>query len=166
MLIKLLIITICGVAAYAIAARYGLDGSKGLLHDPLTIALTAMAVAYGVVRLTLGPLAGPLEWAQPVVEIKTADELNALVAAAGEDPLLVDFYSPSCMPCRATAPSLNTLASEGRRVAVINVDEAHKLAWEYEVSAIPAMLVFRDGKVAKRAQGYHTAEGLRALIEG
>ncbi|MCC6486475.1 MAG: thioredoxin family protein, partial [Candidatus Hydrogenedentes bacterium] len=90
----------------------------------------------------------------------------ALVAAAGEKPLLVDFYSPSCMPCRATAPALNTLAAEGHRVAVVNVDEAHKLAWEYEVSAIPALLVFRDGKVAKRAQGYHTAEGLRALIEG
>ena len=166
MVVKLLIIVLCGVAAYAIAARYGLDGSKGLLHDPLTIALMAMAAGYGVVRLTMGPLAGPLEWAQPVVEVKSAEHLDSVLAAAGEEPLLVDFYASWCMPCRATAPALNTLAAEGYRVAVVNVEEARKLAWDYEVSAIPALLVFRDGKVSARAQGYHTAEGLRALIEG
>ncbi len=166
MLTKFFIIGLFGIVAYAVATRCGLDGSKGILRDPMTIALAGMALGYGVVRVTMGPMAGPLVWAQPVMEVKSQDDLDALVSDAGADPVLVDFYAPWCLPCRATAPAVNTVASEGYRVAVVNVDEAKTLARSFEVAAIPTILVLRDGKVAARAQGFHTAEGLRALIKG
>lgn len=166
MLTKLFIIGLCGVIVYAVAVRFGLNGSKGLWSDPLTVALVAMMAVYTLVRVTMGPLAGPLAWAQPVAEVKSEADLDAVLANAGDEPVLVDFYAPWCMPCRATAPAVNTLASEGYRVAVVNVDDAQKLAWSYEVGTIPTILVMRGGKVTARAQGYHTAEGLRALVKG
>ena len=166
MLLKLTIIGICGVVAYFVASRLGLNGSRGLLRDPLTIALLAMAVGYGVVRAAMGPLAGPMVWAEPITEVQTEAEMAELVADAGTDPVIVDFYATWCMPCRAQAPAVNTIASEGYRVAVVNVDEAKKLAWSYEVGAIPTILVLREGKVVARGQGVHSAAGLRALAKG
>jgi len=166
MLLKIAIIGICGVAAYFVAYRLGLNGSRGLLRDPLTIALIAMAVAYGLVRATMGPLAGPMVWAAPIAQVTSEAELAELVADAGPDPVVVDFYAPWCMPCRAAAPAVNKIASEGYRVAVVNVDEAKQLAWNYEVASIPTIVVLRAGKVVARSQGVHTAEGLRALVKG
>lgn len=166
MLIKLCIIGLFGVAAYVAAHRFGFDGSRGILRDPLTIALLAMAVGYGVVRAVMGPLAGPMVWAESITEVKSQSELATLIADAGDKPILVDFYAPWCMPCRATAPAVNAMAAEGHRVAVVNVDEAKQLAWDYEVGAIPTIIVLRDGNIVARAQGLHTASGLRALLEG
>jgi thioredoxin 1 len=166
MLLKLGIIGMCGVAAYYVAHRLGFNGSRGLLRDPLTIALLAMAAGYGLVRATLGPLAGPLVWAEPITEVRTEAELAQVVANAGSEPVIVDFYAPWCMPCRVQAPAINTVASEGYRVAVVNVDEAKQLAWNYEVGSIPTIVVLRNGDVVARGQGVHTAEGLRALIKG
>ncbi len=166
MLTKLIIIGLFGVVAYAVAYRFGMDGSRGILRDPLTIALLAMLVGYGVVRATMGPLAGPLVWAAPIAQVQSEAELNQVVADAGDEPVLVDFFAPWCVPCRVSASAVNTIASEGYRVAVVNVDEAKQLAWSYEVSALPTVLVLRDGKVVARSQGVHTAEGLRALVKG
>lgn len=166
MLLKLTIIGLFGIAAYIAAYKFGLDGSRGVLRDPLTIALLVMAVGYGVVRATMGPLAGPLVWAEPIAEVVSQSDLAEVVAKAGSEPVLVDFYAPWCMPCRATAPAVNTLAAEGHRVAVVNVDEAKQLAWEYEVGAIPTIVVLREGNVVARAQGVHTVSGLRALLKG
>jgi len=166
MLLKLLIIGICGVAAYVVALRFGLNGSRGILRDPLTVALFSMAVAYAIVRAAMGPLAGAMVWAEPIAEVRTEAELAAVVADAGSDPVLVDFYATWCMPCRAQASAVNKVASEGHRVAVVNVDEAKELARTYEVAAIPTIVVLREGKVVARGQGVHSAEGLRALIKG
>lgn len=166
MLFKLLIIGLCGVAAYFGALRLGIDGSRGILRDPLTIALVAMGVAYVVVRTAFGPLAGPLVWAEPIAQVQSTADLAAVVADAGGDPVLLDFYATWCLPCRSMAPAVNQIASEGHRVAVVNIDEAKQLAWDYEVNAVPTVVVLREGKVVARALGVHTAGGLRALLKG
>ncbi len=87
--------------------------------------------------------------------IHGGDDFEDVVLHAKE-LVLVDFWARWCAPCRALAPSLDELAREvaGRaRVVKVDVDENPELARRYDVSSIPCLLIFRDGREVGRMVG-------------
>jgi thioredoxin len=71
-------------------------------------------------------------------------------------PVLVDVWAPWCGPCRMIAPTIDQLASEmaGRvRFAKLNVDENPKTAGRFNISGIPALLIFKGGREVDRIVG-------------
>src|SRR5581483_3493348 len=71
-------------------------------------------------------------------------------------PVLVDVHSTRCGPCRALAPVIDKLAAgyEGRaKVVKINTDENTEIANTLRISAVPTVLVFRDGRETNRLIG-------------
>ena len=89
-----------------------------------------------------------------VLEV-TDDNFEAEVMKA-DVPVLVDFWAEWCMPCKMLAPVVDELAAEyaGRvKVCSLDTDEARESAMKLDISAIPTLMVFKDGEVAKKFVG-------------
>ncbi|MCC6153811.1 MAG: thioredoxin [Candidatus Hydrogenedentes bacterium] len=82
---------------------------------------------------------------------------------------LVDFWAEWCGPCRMMTPVLDQLATEyaGKaKIAKVNVDNEQDLAIKFDISSIPALLIFKDGKVAKRFVGVTAKGELASALDG
>ena len=80
--------------------------------------------------------------------------------------VLVDFWSPTCGPCLMLSPIIDEIANERTDIKVckVNTNEAFKLAIQYDVEAIPTLMLIKDGQVVKRSVGFAPKEEVLNML--
>ncbi len=80
-----------------------------------------------------------------------------------ELPVLVDFWADWCVPCRIFAPVIEDIVVDlGGKIKIgkLNIDEFPELAKRFNVSTIPTLILFKNGKVVDRWIGAMSKEQL------
>lgn len=81
---------------------------------------------------------------------------------------LVDFWAPWCGPCQMVGPVIEELTEdfdEGVKIGKVNVDEEASLAQKYEIMSIPAVFIFKDGKIVEQIIGAQAKANYKEAIQ-
>lgn len=154
-----------------------------LTNFPRLFRLTAIALTGAFICINVG-----CESAVPAIDIPTAANGQAEVLVfepetksvnhvektfreaidAPGKTIVVDFWAPWCPPCRKLGPELEEVAKElaGEIVIVkIDVDENSELAQMFNVSGIPDVRFFKDGKAVGGFGGFKSADQVVSLLK-
>ena len=100
------------------------------------------------------------------LELTDADFEQTVINAA--TPALVDFWAEWCMPCKMMAPAIDELADEytGKLVVgKVNTDENRNISMQFGISAIPTVILFKDGEMIKKFVGLQQKADLKTAID-
>lgn len=99
-----------------------------------------------------------------MIYLKEEKEFEELIK---EGLVLVDYYADWCGPCQMLTPILEELSkkNETLKIVKINVDEFQQLAVQNKVLSIPAIKIYKDGKLVNQTVGYQELEDLEALLK-
>lgn len=85
---------------------------------------------------------------------------------SGEGLCLVDFSATWCGPCKMQAPLLEELEAEkGYTIYSVDVDESNDIAGQYNVNAVPSLMIFENGRLKDTLVGFHSKEALIEAME-
>jgi len=78
-------------------------------------------------------------------------------------PVLVDFYATWCGPCQMMSPILDQVGASLRdrvRVVKIDTDRYPTIASQYQIQALPTLVLFKNGQPVERIEGVVNANQL------
>ncbi len=83
-------------------------------------------------------------------------------------PVLVDFWAEWCQPCRMLAPTIDQLADEYQgkaKVGKVDTDSNREVSMKYGISAIPTVILFKDGQVQQKFVGLTSKEQFKNALD-
>lgn len=100
--------------------------------------------------------------------IQFSDDIFDRYIIKSKIPVLVDFWSQNCGPCRTLAPILDEIAEEYDgvlKIGTVNVEECPKTVKAFRIYSVPTLAVIVDGITEQRIIGLKQKEEIIAVIE-
>jgi thioredoxin 1 len=85
-----------------------------------------------------------------------------------DKPVLVDFWAEWCMPCKMLGPTIDKLAKDyaGKvKVGKVDTDANRDVSMRFGISAIPTVILFKDGKVAQKFVGLRQEKDFKEVLD-
>jgi thioredoxin 1 len=101
-----------------------------------------------------------------VVEFTDGNFQTEVLSAS--EPVLVDFWAEWCMPCKMLTPTIEAIADEFKgkvKVGKVDTDSNRETAVKYAISAIPTVIIFKNGQVAKKFVGLQSKNDFVAALD-
>jgi len=94
-------------------------------------------------------------------------EFEETINSKDKQAVVIDFYAEWCMPCLMLAPVIEELASKIKTIkfARVNVDENKSLSAKFNITSIPCLIVFKEGKEVERITGALPEEVLEEKLK-
>ncbi|XP_017491983.1 PREDICTED: thioredoxin, mitochondrial [Rhagoletis zephyria] len=102
-----------------------------------------------------------------IFQVQSAEDFESKVKKS-DKPVIVDFFATWCNPCKMLTPRIETVVGEKAgaiNLAKVDIDEHSDLALDYDVGAVPVLLVMKEGKVINRMVGLQDTDKIRAWID-
>lgn len=99
-----------------------------------------------------------------LVKKLNADDFNETIS---EGLILVDFFAEWCPPCRMLEPILEEIAEQMQgkiKLCKIDIDQAQSVTSSYQVTSVPTLILFKNGKEVNRTEGLKDVDVLKEFI--
>jgi thioredoxin 1 len=98
---------------------------------------------------------------------KVNDDTFEKLVLESDKPVLVDFYTSTCQPCKALAPRLDKLAKSRDDILFLKLDagESVTVVDEYDICSVPTLILFSDGEVIDEMLGLVSEKELTEWID-
>lgn len=129
-------------------------------HATAALALVGLFVVSGCQQESIPKVDG--------IEVAMNDENFQAEALEDERPVLVDFGAAWCGPCRQMEPALAYLSVQYKdrvKVGKVDVDESTRLAADYNIEALPTLVIFQDGAELARSEGSMSYKMLSSWVD-
>ena len=73
---------------------------------------------------------------------------------------IIDFYSPTCGPCRALRPIMEQIAEENEDIEIVkvNIFNYENAAMKYSITAIPTLIYYKSSVMIDKSVGFMSKE--------
>lgn len=93
---------------------------------------------------------------------------KSFLSIIAKGTVLVDFSAEWCGPCKMLSPILEELAEELKdsvSIVKVDIDQEQNLASTFEITSVPTLILFKDGKEVSRTQGVKDRKTLKNLLQ-
>jgi putative thioredoxin len=109
----------------------------------------------------------PSDKATRIFDADMSNFVADVIERSMQVPVLVNFWAPWCEPCKTLGPTLEKVIGDANGALVmakVNIDEVQEIASQLQISFVPTVVAFIDGRPVDAFAGVKTESEIREFI--